>query len=314
LVYGEIGAGEDLRGMVAVAAPIDPRALIAPDLRRAFLEACTQVLVRDERAAGSVRGAFDVAHPSLQAELVAAVKQARPAQALPVFGTLLGVSLELDLLVLSAIGDVARQSSQAIEAELGSAVLHCLTSGDERRAQAAAAALAELEDPRAVPDLIALLDSSNANLRESADRALVRTAGRDFRGDRARWQAWYDAEQAWWVGAEAELLASLRSDRDVDVARALNEVAGHRLFRRELEYSLLVELGDDDPSIVATACITLGRLGSRAAAPELEALAAHADPRIAEAARVARRRIPGPPAAAATAQAPAEIPAQTSDY
>jgi HEAT repeat protein len=189
-----------------------------------------------------------------------------------------------------------------------------LTSGDERRAQAAAAALAELEDPRAVPDLIALLDSSNANLRESADRALVRTAGRDFRGDRARWQAWYDAEQAWWVGAEAELLASLRSDRDVDVARALNEVAGHRLFRRELEYSLLVELGDDDPSIVATACITLGRLGSRAAAPELEALAAHADPRIAEAARVARRRIPGPPAAAATAQAPAEIPAQTSDY
>jgi hypothetical protein len=52
------------------------------------------------------------------------------------------------------------------------------------------------------------------------------------------------------------------------------------------------------------ACTTLGRLGSRVAAAELEALSAHADPRIAEAARLARRRIPGPPAGPATARAP----------
>ena len=79
------------------------------------------------------------------------------------------------------------------------------------------------------------------------------------------------------------------------MASALNEVASPRLFRRELEYRLLEELADDDPLIVATACITLGRLGSRAAAAGLEALAAHSDPRISQAARVARRRIPGPP-------------------
>jgi HEAT repeat protein len=294
-VYGAIGAGEDLRGLVGVAAPLDPRAPIALELRRAFLEACTAVLARDELATRYVRGAFDVAPPSLKAQLIAALRSRRGEPALRVLGTLLGASAEFDLLALSAIGDLARGREHAAALELGSTVLSYLTGPDERLAQAAAEVLAELEDPRAVPDLIALLDAPQANLRASANRALVRTAGRDLSGDQRQWQSWYDAEQAWWRRHEAGILERLRSQHDAEVARALNEVGAHRLFRRELEYSLIEELDGDDPLILAMACVTLGRLGSRAAAPELEALAEHSDPRVVEAARLALRRIAAPP-------------------
>ena len=304
LVYGAVGGGEDLRGMVASAAPIDPRKPIAREVQLAFSAALEQTFLRDRETIVHVAPAFNLAHPSLKARLIAGVRGAGLEDGLSVLGRLLGEAPELDLLTLAAIGDLARRSGERIDAELLKSVRSYLSQRDERLVQSAALALAELRDPRAVSDLIGLLDSADANLAATADRALTRIAGRDFHGDQQRWRRWYQEEQDWWRGAEEAVLSDLRSGMTARMARAINEVAAHRLFRRELELSLVEQLNLADPDLVAMACGALGRLGSRAGVRQLASLSDHPDERIASAARNARQQIFGRPLTGASGAAP----------
>jgi hypothetical protein len=133
------------------------------------------------------------------------------------------------------------------------------------------------------------------NKRAVADAALKPIAGRDFRGDVVRWRTWYEAEERWWAEARTRVIDGLRSRAAAHNAQALNEVSEHRLFRRELELLLVERLAAEDPLLVSMACSALGRLGSRAGVHELGELTGHPDPRVADAAREALKRILGGP-------------------
>lgn len=293
--YGRVAAADDLRSMVTLAAPLDPRELIAPSIRAAFAQALEQLLARDDTALQHVPGAFSVAHPALRAALIDGVRGARREGSLHTLERLLGAGPELDLLALSAIADLARDPDVRVEPGLLDTVRRYLADQDARLVLAAARAAGGLRDARAVPELIELLGAPDPNLRAVADAALKPIAGRDFRGDVVRWRAWYEAEVRWWTEARTRVLEGLRSRAAAHNAQALNEVSEHRLFRRELELTLVERLAVEDPLLVSMACSALGRLGSRAGLHELTGLTGHPDPRVADAAREALQRILGGP-------------------
>ena len=105
------------------------------------------------------------------------------------------------------------------------------------------------------------------------------------------WSAWHEAELAWFDTHEARIHAQLRSDRNGDVAAALQVVARRRLSRERLTETVLPSLGHEQAPIRGLTCVVLGKLGSSRALPDLVDMLGDPDDGVSAAAHGALQAI-----------------------
>jgi ferric-dicitrate binding protein FerR (iron transport regulator) len=75
---------------------------------------------------------------------------------------------------------------------------------DAARRRHAARILADLAGPSLVPDLVALLGTSEPDVRRSCARGLQRVTGQPFRDDPGAWGAWLNENPLWGPASEAQ--------------------------------------------------------------------------------------------------------------
>jgi hypothetical protein len=95
-------------------------------------------------------------------------------------------------------------------------------------ARAAIAALGEVRDGEAVPDLITLLDAPDSAVGEAAQAALATITGQDFGNTRWRWQLWWRASgkkhRVEWL---LDALGAPTPERRLFAAQELEAITGH---------------------------------------------------------------------------------------
>ncbi len=293
LVLGEMGTALDVRTVVQLGAAPDPDVPVTRAIRVAATEALARIIARDPKSLWRLSGAFGEAHEGLLAAFPAAIRLAHPPEGLQVLTDLLGLAPEADALILAEIGLFGEAVPGVVDPMTLESVRAYLGRTDARLVHGAALAVRRLDDTRSVPELLRLLGHHDANVRRSADLALRRITGRHFHGDQERWHAWHVEQQRWWWHDAPRLINDLSAGERGVVARALNEMSTHRIYRADLEPALVGALTDLDSGVVVLACSVIGKLGSRSAIPELNELLESPDSTVATAAQGAIRRILG---------------------
>lgn len=294
LAAGVVGDGEHLTLIVQLATPAHGARSHALEAR---LEAAVGALLeRRPAAARRVGDAFGAAGAYLRPALLRALGRLPAELELETLVELLADPDGDEVAVLLALARCAPRAPPADE-RLRAHVRASLRGGDPRVLQAAARAVAALEDDGALADLVALL-SAEAPVPAAARDALRRLAGVDLGERRGVWEGWLRAERAWWREHGARAGELLAGPDPAAAARVVRELAHRRVDRAGAAAALAVGLRRDEPELVRLACAALGQLGERRALPELRSLLDHEDPTVREAAARAARRLetpdPGP--------------------
>jgi hypothetical protein len=264
----EIGTARDVELALRAAAPRESGA--SPRLETALEQCLTALLQRDEQAPPAVIAAFAGAHESLRPCVLQALGGAKSRAALLALARIADSVPELRALALAELARGAANLAAPFDEDVAGAVRTALTVSDETVVRHAAIAAGRLEDPHCVPALIALLDSDNAALRGEALWALRQISGLRLGSDSARWNRWYETERRWRADEGAVLLRRLESNDAALCARALNELARHRLWRHEMSALLAESLGLLEGERLRLALGVLGTLQSQAAIPPLQ--------------------------------------------
>ncbi|HKE20641.1 MAG TPA: hypothetical protein VKB80_37460, partial [Kofleriaceae bacterium] len=139
-----------------------------------------------------------------------------------------------------AIDALSSYPAGRVDAGLGLA-RRALHEGDVRRVDAAAAALVELADVRAIPDLIDV-HASGGEAAAIAARALVRLTKQDFGQNSRKWRHWWEKNRQrnrieWLLEGLAHKDAEVRRTSAEELRKATGEYFGyhHDLPRRERE-------------------------------------------------------------------------------
>jgi HEAT repeat protein len=294
LVLGEMGTRQDALLLVRVAAPADRARPVGRALQQAVTDALARMIVRDEQTIWTLREVYDQCHEGLLATVPRAVRAAQPPEGLQILAELLGRAPAADALILAELGHFGESVGVAIDPMVREEVRAYLGRADAHLVQGAALAAHKLDDTDAVRDLVRLMRHHDENVRRTADLALRRITGRDFRGDAERWEVWYAEQLHWFATSARELIDDLDLGEKALVARALNELATRRIFRDELAAPVIDVLRNPDTGLAVVACSVIGKLGLRSAAPELIELAEHANPTLKGAAQGALTRLRGP--------------------
>jgi len=207
---------------------------------------------------------------------------------------ILGHAPELDLVVLSTLVGNLRSHGPGAEApSVARALRPYLTSGDAQLARESAAALGELGDDDALPELIRVLEAGNPSVAAAAHRALATITGLAWGPDATRWRRWLHNEQCWFDQRVPSLAADLGDTPAWRALTALGELGGHRYRRRELVACAQRALGHSVPEVRAAACQALARLGWRGSALALVEVLAGDEPCVVQAAGNALRELTG---------------------
>ena len=186
----------------------------------------------------------------------------------------------LDGIVLTQLGLVARDIEVALgEPEL-MRVRPYLTSSDPNLRTQAAQTVGRLDDFGSVQSLIALLSDEQAKAREMAHWSLRSITAMTYTAEPNRWNIWFQQESRWWEEKAHAVIERMRSRHVVEAIDAMNEVAGKRLFRRQLTPELLPLLQDRDPRIVRMACSALLSLRAVGVEGEVSKLLDHPDAEV----------------------------------
>ena len=252
-----------------------------------------EILARDAEAA---RGASQLAlHASLdRAPAILRALAGCGSSAQVELIEILGHTSELDLVVLSSlVGNLRSEGPGTDAASVARALRPYLSSQDVQLARESAAAIGELGDDDALPELIRLLEAGNPAVADAAHRALASITGLAWGPDVSRWRRWLHAEQSWFGQRAPSLLADLGDTPAWRALTALGELGGHRYRRRELVAGTQRALEHPVPEVRAAACRALARLGWRGAAHALVDVLACEEPCVVKAAGSALRELTG---------------------
>ncbi len=267
-----VARSEDLELLVRLCEPLERELRVDRRLRDAFGPAFTALLEREPRVAFSFVLGVSNFHPSLIAPALAALAAAPAGRhALPL-AKMLGPVPEADALILVELGRAIAVARKPLDEGVWAALQAYLTSDDEQLAVEAAGAVAKLQDRRAVPILIDLLDSQRANVVSRAHAALIALSGKRIQPVREPWSSWHQAELAWWEAERHTLAQRVLTASPAEVARLVLELSKRSLFRHELTPWVAQLLQREDAELVALACATLGHLGSDTSIEPLLAL------------------------------------------
>ncbi len=254
---------------------------------RAVTDTVEGLLERDPRTGLALERAFDAVADELRSPLALAVGSVPSPEGLEFLVGELGRHAALDVTLLSQVGRIAGRMPAAADNASRMRLRSYLDDADVNVRREACNILGRVGDDESVLQLIELLHDGADSVRRSAHWALTQIAQRQIRPDPAHWLGWYEEETRWWSERAPDLRADLRSGDPAPVASALKEMAGRRLFRRELAQEVEIALDHSEPQIVRMACDALMALHSSAAVPALLQALEHRDAGVRASARQA---------------------------
>lgn len=291
-VLARVGLAEDLDGARRIAGVDDPA---GSPLAREFEAAVGGILGRDPAAAAALRVEIRDVDEGVRLQYIRGVGRSGSAHGLELLASACFDDDPQAAAILDAVAELASAMGGPFgERELGLAE-RMLWSSDPLVVEAAVHAAVALADPRFVERLVDLLDEPAARSRAAAARGLAALSGRSYGTDAGLWRRWYARELAWWSGSWPETRRLLEVGGRVELARALADVAPHRLFRGETMPHVLPLTWSEDATVRRLACSSLAELGAIEAAPELVDALEDSDAAVAAAAGSALRRLTGAP-------------------
>lgn len=307
-IQKHIAAGDYVKAARLGAGAVDPLAAVLKDPtspnRRAVVEALS--LIGDARIVRPLLMALKDRAPEVKAAAIEALSPMREAGITEGF---IGALRDADHHVRAAAADALGKRK---ETTAGEALQGLLKDGQWDVRRSAVDALARLGLEEAVPAISPLLKDKDNDVREAAARALGKigaeagipklilalcdphtpvrqAASAALRSINPRWERLEVAQQAvtdlkaalndreYWVRqSAAETLAKISNIRTPD--RGLGSFINASQHRHQVVVDVLAEsLLDYDPDLRFAAAQALGRVGEKASAPALQALAATED-------------------------------------
>ena len=244
-----------------------------PALGAALRAALVATLERDPRAMRELVPAWRSLGTALRPELLGAVAERGDAGGLELLAYVAHFedeSWHLQLAETALRVTSAAPGPEALEQLETLCIL--LRSADGVCVQTISSALARARVEAAIPDWIQLLASESRGIRERARRSLEQISGLALGPEAGRWQAWYDAETAWYENEAPDLFTELESEDDARVLAALRVLSTRRLARDELAQEIAPLLQHPTQAVRLCTCSALATLGSAAVVPALVAV------------------------------------------
>ena len=289
-VLARVGNHDDVGLALELALGEERDQPVLPGLRSALEEALLAFHERDPATTRALMSRFEHAPPALQATLVKVI--ARNEDGLTILAGLLGTSPASDGVLLLEMSRLASTPGEPKPPAL-ERVRGYLGHPNGAYAILAVVILEKLSDQEAVPDLIALLDHQDRNVKLAAYRALCGLTGVRIEASSRAWLEWLDEELAWWDGRDSDCREALASGSATTAAEAILELAHRHLYRDRAAEILTHALVRTETDLVMSACRALGGLRSKSSVPALAALAGHPEPQVRSAAQRALRSIEG---------------------
>jgi len=291
-VYGVFGDANDLTTIVGLAGGPQDDTLDAR-IDEMLQQTLTNVLTSDARAFDRLRAVSKARSRDVISAIVFAVGAARDERGLPFLAEIMTWREDLAVEALSQIRLIGRSSSQDVDTELSHLARGWLDPNAATRCRAAIMALGVLEDARAVPQMLDLLEHDSSGMHDDVFWALRHISGQDLPPSQAAWSNWYELEQSWYEDEMPAHAAALDSDDELEIAAGIQALSQHRLYRHEIAEKLTPALEREQPEFRLLVCAALGDLGSNSAVHALTDVLDDTDERVAEAARAALLKITG---------------------
>jgi len=258
-VLERLGAPDDL--------PLALRAAFPPKegsqrLDEDLAAASTAILARHPGGARGLPRLVAAAELQAAAALVRGLGGSGRREALDALAALLDAAPDLEQAVLSEIGRLAALLAPPYAGAALRQVRARLESGDPQVVREAALACGRLLDDAALPRLVELLEDPRPGIAEAALFSLRSITSLSLPADRARWQAWLDAEEEWFDTELGSTLARLGSWNRREVLAGLREVSLRRMRRLELAAEVEPLLHAEDAGVCLAACRALAALGA----------------------------------------------------
>lgn len=290
-LLGRLGTRADLALALELGRSSDPEAPPGAELSTALERALAGVCEREPGAARALAEQFPRVGPAARTSIAAVLGGQRTADAIGLLAGLLGsVDESADAMLLLALASAAEQGYLEDDLLVFERVRDCFGRPEPGLVVLACAAANDLGDHGAVPDLIMLLEHTNANVRRAAHASLRGLTGLSFAAEAEPWLAWLDESLAWWDERAEACRVALVSGPPAEAAAALEECARQRLFVHDVAGMLALAVQRPEPDLVRAACRAFRALPARSALAALGVLRAHPDPAVNECARAALER------------------------
>jgi HEAT repeat protein len=201
--------------------------------------------------------------------VVGTFRQIGSASALEALVDLLGWDPELEASILDEMARFPPMALAALD-DFSREHLRFRLNREDPAVRAAAIRLAAaIQDMRAVPQVVQLLEDPAGRVRSAALDALQHLSGKRLAPRIEDWSRWQAAEREWFEAEGAALLGALADAEPAEVLAAMRSVTAHRLYRREFVLALLDLLERDSPGVRRCAISSLRMLEAREAVAEL---------------------------------------------
>lgn len=307
-IYGALGGAGQLDRVRSLA--LDPSLLEHPeelpkDVERAVRTAFCRILKRDASGYPWLRTQIERAPACLQEPIVFAIGDTHDPCGIEPLALVLAFHPELAPLVVAQVRLLGQSCDSEANRRLAREVRPYLASERIELACATARALGELGDDESVPEILALLESPQPALVQSAHWALRRISRLNLPALVGPWRASLSSEQLWWDKEAAAIFQQATHGIPPERLSAVAALGGRPWRRADVARELLPTLQDRDAAVRLRACASLGQLGSPVASATLADTLADPDRAVAEAALKALVAIHGRalPTSAAEARA-----------
>ena len=276
LVLGAVGEARDLERFWEVAqrptsSPSDEQPPV--ELSRAELRdlesSLASLLRRDPGGFERLEDSWSSLPESWLDELVRAAGRTADPECLRLFADLFTWAPSEQRLIASQLPLVGPSDDLELNAELAGALRTLLVEGSKEDVQAAALALAQLEEFSAVSDLVQLLEDPRPGVAGNAHAALVQLTARSLSSSAELWRRWLEDERRWLEREHDATVRRLGSREEHVQLAALKELSRHRLERHELAREASASLFSEHESVRVMAAQVLTELGSRWSSREL---------------------------------------------
>ena len=280
---------DDLLLLARLAAP--ERASPADVLRDEWVRSLDALLGRGFELVRQVARTMPQLAPALRPATIRFLGSCdTPASFHALFDTL-GSVPTLDAMVLLEIHQGVRRGYRPVDWELRQ-LTNLAAEGSPQDRVLLAHLFEALRDPRTVPELLEMLDSSDGTV-EPASRALSKIAVLNLPNVPEAWRLWHGREQSWHASRWSKCVHKLHRGDFSESAAALREMATHPLYAYDTVDELESILGGEDPELVKLGCSALAHLRVYGVERSLVQLLSHAHSGVRESAHKALQTITG---------------------
>ena len=233
-VLGAVGGSKHLDVLVELGL-LEGETRPPRDVQESLQSALVKILQREPKLYERLGAFYRDAPEALGDTIVCAVGDAGDTRGLAFLEHVLTFRPEATSICASQVRRLGRSGEPTLDRGLAQRLRWAVDADRPETCRALLLALGELRDYDSVPLLIGLLESEDAGLSGNALWALRRITELEFPALPARWQAWYEAELAWFEREEEHALRDLHvgspSAAAAARARSANGVCGARTSR-----------------------------------------------------------------------------------